>query len=71
MEISAKRVSDVLDLVEKAYPGLKDYVVDEHGRLRKHVNIFIGNDLVKDREHLSDEVLEDDQVYIMQALSGG
>ncbi|MEQ8714097.1 MAG: MoaD/ThiS family protein [Cyclobacteriaceae bacterium] len=71
MSIEKSTVSQLLESVEEAHPGLKDYIVDETGALRKHVNIFIGNDMVNDRERLSDQLSDNDEVYIMQALSGG
>lgn len=71
MSIEKSTVSQLLDSVEEVHPGLKDYIVDETGALRKHVNIFIGNDMVNDRERLSDQLTDKDEVYIMQALSGG
>ncbi|OEK00863.1 molybdenum cofactor biosynthesis protein MoaD [Roseivirga sp. 4D4] len=71
LEVSGKTVSEVLNEIENRYSGLKDYIVDENGTLRKHVNIFIGNEMVKDRERLMDELVEKDEVYVMQALSGG
>lgn len=61
----------ILQEVEAMYPGMLNYIVDEQGLLRKHVNIFVNNHLIKDREKLSDPVSKDDEVYIMQALSGG
>ncbi|MBO3697218.1 MoaD/ThiS family protein [Roseivirga sp. E12] len=71
LEVSGKTVSEILNEIETRYTGLKDYIVDENGTLRKHVNIFIGNEMVKDREGLKDELDERDEVYVMQALSGG
>ena len=71
VEVEGKTVSDVLDQIEKLHKGIKDYVVDESGVLRQHVNIFIGNELIKDRQQLSDQAGETDEIYIMQALSGG
>lgn len=69
--ISANSVAEVVTKLNKDYPGLKDYLVDEQGRLRKHVNIFIGNKLIRDKQALSDPVGDNDEVFIMQALSGG
>lgn len=71
VEVEAGTVVELLEQLEKRHPGLKDYLVDERGRLRKHVNIYIGEDLVEDRERLSDPVRASDQVLIFQALSGG
>ncbi|MFY0689364.1 MAG: molybdenum cofactor biosynthesis protein MoaD [Cyclobacteriaceae bacterium] len=70
-EIIANSLPELLNLVEKSHPGIKNYIVDEQGQLREHVNIFIGNEPVKDREKLSDAIGVQDEIYIMQALSGG
>ncbi|MDA0196010.1 MAG: MoaD/ThiS family protein [Bacteroidetes bacterium] len=64
-------VAEVLREIENHHKGIKDYIVDEADELREHVNIFIGNELIKDREKLGDAVKPDDEIYIMQALSGG
>jgi cytidyltransferase-like protein len=61
----------LIDLLEEKHPGLKNYLVDERGQLRKHVNIFVQEKLVKDRVTLKDTLKPGDEVYIMQALSGG
>lgn len=64
-------VAEALLDVERNYPGVRDYLVDERGSLRKHVNIFIGEALVRDRAALSDPVTDDAEVFVFQALSGG
>jgi hypothetical protein len=69
--VSASTVADVVREVERMAPGFAFYVCDERGRLRTHVNIFVGEERVADRQRLSDRVEPDSRVYIMQALSGG
>jgi molybdopterin converting factor small subunit len=64
-------VAEVVADLDKQSPGLADYIVDEHGALRKHVNIFLDQELIHDRQTLQDTVASDDQIYIFQALSGG
>ena len=71
VRLPGSQVSEVLDNLEKKYPGITDYLVDEEGQLRKHINIFVDGQLIKDREELSDPLREDDEVLIFQALSGG
>lgn len=71
MDIQSDTVADILNKINDSHKGLKDYIVDETGALRKHVHIFIGDEMVKDRTHLLDKLAESDEVYIMQALSGG
>ncbi len=69
--VEGRTVAEVVAFVNERHPGLADYVVDEHGALRKHVNIFLNDDLIADRLHLSDQVDEKARVFIFQALSGG
>lgn len=70
-EAAGSTIAEILTNLNGRYPGLADYILDEHGRLRKHVNIFLRDELIQDRINLSDTVQEDDLVYIFQALSGG
>ena len=64
-------VAEVVQGLEARAPGFAFYVCDERGRLRTHVNIFVGQDRVSDRQRLTDQVNSDSRVLIMQALSGG
>ena len=50
---------------------LRSYVLDEQGRLRKHVNIYLDGTLIRDRLRLSDAVAPGAEIYVLQALSGG
>lgn len=69
--VEASTVADVVREVDRLAPGIAFYICDELGRLRRHVNIFIGQDRVVDRRKLTDPVPEDSRVFILQALSGG
>lgn len=71
MKVDSRTVADVLNKVDESHVGLKDYIVDETGALRKHVHIFIGDEMIRDRVKLNDALKDSDEVYIMQALSGG
>lgn len=70
-EVSAGTAADVLVELNGRYKGIRDYLVEENGALRKHVNVFVNGAMVKDRNELSDLVGDSDEVHIIQALSGG
>lgn len=70
-EVRAGSVRQALETVFRDNPQLRSYLVDEHGRLRRHVNIFVGEEMIADREKLSDRIGPDDEIYVFQALSGG
>lgn len=64
-------VSEVIQGIEDRYPGIRSYILDDQGQVRKHVNIFVDGKMINDREQLSDSLAANSEVYIMQALSGG
>lgn len=69
--VPAGPVADALSAINNIAPGFTDYVLDEQGALRRHVNISINNTAVVDKIKLSDHIPEDATVYIFQSLSGG
>jgi molybdopterin synthase sulfur carrier subunit len=71
IDIKASDVNEVVLNIDKTYPGIKGYLLDDQGSLRKHVNIFVDGTLITDRTTLLDKITEHSEVYIMQALSGG
>ena len=68
--VEGDTVAAMVRSLDARFPGLGGYLVDERGALRKHVNIFIGTERIRDRQSLCDPVREEDHVYIFQALSG-
>jgi sulfur-carrier protein len=52
-------------------PLLRGYVLDDQGRLRANVTIFIDGRRCRDPARLDDPLQPDSQVYVLQALSGG
>ena len=71
IEVTGSTVNEVLAEIEKHFPGVSGYVMEENGALRRHVNIFINDHAIEDTRHLSDAVAGDDELHIIQALSGG
>jgi molybdopterin synthase sulfur carrier subunit len=64
-------LAEVLEAVGADYPRLKGYVLDDQGRIRKHIAIFVDG-LMRPRETALGLKLDDaSDVYVFQALSGG
>jgi molybdopterin synthase sulfur carrier subunit len=70
-EVEGTTVHGALEQVFLQSPQVRSYVLDDQGRLRKHVVIFVDNELIEDRIRLSDEVGTSSEILVMQALSGG
>jgi molybdopterin converting factor small subunit len=70
-DVAGRTVREVLDAVFAQNPRARDYVLDDQGAVRHHMQIFVGGANVRDRAGLSDEVPAGADIYVMQALSGG
>lgn len=71
VEVEGETLDAALAAVFTAQPGLRSYILDDQGALRRHINIFINDRPVRDRIRLSDPLGPDDEVYVIQALTGG
>lgn len=71
VEVEAGTVREALERVFADNPRLESYILDEQGRLRQHVAVFVAGEAVRDRNDLSDRLGEGQDVFVMQALSGG
>lgn len=61
-------VSEVLDDLDRQFPGIRFRMIDEQGQVRQHMKLWVGQEPVA---ALSEAVRDSDEVTIMQALSGG
>ena len=67
----ASSLRAVLTELEQRHPALHRSVCDETGAVRRHVNLFINTDHMRDRDGLDTALAPGDEVTIMPAVSGG
>ena len=70
-EVSGASVREALDHYFSAHDQARGYVLDDQGRLRAHMAVFINGNQIGDRDGLSDPVAGDAMIDLVQALSGG
>ncbi len=69
--VPAGSVIKAIVAINEIAPGFTDYLLDDNGALRRHVNLSIDGRMIIDKATLSDQIPENGTVYIFQALSGG
>jgi molybdopterin synthase sulfur carrier subunit len=69
--VAGATVHDALHAYFALHPAVRGYVLDEQGKLRKHVTVFVDGAQLVDRGGMSDPLRDDAQIHVMQALSGG
>ena len=71
LEVSCATVRDALGQVAARWPALVDRVLTEQGELRRHVNIFVGDESIAFLDGLSTAIDEEATITIVPAVSGG
>ncbi len=64
-------LAEVLDHLDGSYSGLKGRVLDEQGKLRRFVNVYVGNDDVRFLDELATPVADGTEISIIPAVAGG
>jgi molybdopterin synthase sulfur carrier subunit len=72
-EVQAKggSVADVVEDLERQFPGLRDRLVDEGGELRRFINIYVNEEDIRFLQGKKTALKEGDQVSIVPAIAGG
>lgn len=70
-EVEAATLRAALNAVFADNPALRDYLLDDQNRLRKHVMIFVNSEALQGRDALDRALAPRDEVFVFQALSGG
>lgn len=68
VEALGATLSELLEDLDRRYPGIRFRVIDEQDRIRKHVKLFVNREQVAG---LDTALATSDEVHIMQSLSGG
>ena len=71
LPLVVRTVRDLLDRIELTHPSLYPNVCDETGAVRRHLNIFVNADNVRDLDGLQTVLTSGDVVTIVPAVSGG
>jgi molybdopterin converting factor small subunit len=70
-DVAGANVAQALEAAFTHAPGLRGYVLDEQGHVRRHVVIYVDGRRIVDRKRLSDPVAPAGEICVFQALSGG
>ena len=69
--VAGDTVGSALDDYFARHPAVRPYVLDDQGRVRHHVTVFVDGQQLRDRGSLGERVGDATLVSVMQALSGG
>lgn len=72
-EVTAKgaTLAEVLDDLEVNHPGIRARILDDSGKVRRFINVYVGDEDVRFEKGLQTEIKEGQQVSIIPAVAGG
>ena len=71
LEIHAATIGETVNELTLNFPDLKKHLLDEKGNIRSFVNIFVGNDDIRDLQQEKTSVKTDTVISIVPAIAGG
>jgi len=69
--VEGDNIRVLIDNLETKCPGMGERLLDEHGELRRFINIFVGQEDIRFLKGLDTPVKGDDEVSIIPAIAGG
>jgi molybdopterin converting factor small subunit len=71
VQVGGSTVAEAMSDLVGQYPSLKPHLYSAEGSLRPFVNLFLGQDNVKDLQGLQTPLAEDAQLRLIPSIAGG
>lgn len=68
---SGDTLGEMIETLEREFPGLKERLCDETGELRRFVNVYVNGEDVRFQDGLGTRLSDADEVSIVPAVAGG
>lgn len=71
VEASGSNIRELIDDLDKNFPGLKERICDETGKVRRFINIYVNEEDVRFLKQDDTSLKDGDEVSIIPAIAGG
>jgi len=71
VEADGATIRELIESLERTYPGLKERICDEQDQIRRFVNVFLNDEDVRFLNESETQVKLGDEVSIVPAIAGG
>jgi sulfur-carrier protein len=71
VEAEGTTIRELIESLERSYPGLKERICDDQDQIRRFVNVFLNDEDVRFLEESETLVKSGDEVSIVPAIAGG
>lgn len=71
VDAEGKSVKDLVSNLDKNFPGIKDRICDESGKIRRFINVYVNEEDVRYLQGDTTSLKDGDEVSIIPAIAGG
>jgi molybdopterin synthase sulfur carrier subunit len=71
VDVQGDTVKSLVDDLELKFPGIKERICDETGKVRRFVNVYVNGDDIRFLQNLETSVRDGDSISIVPAIAGG
>ena len=71
VETNGTNVKELIENLDKEFPGIRERICDENGKVRKFINIYVNEEDVRFLQQEKTPVKAGDEVSIIPAIAGG
>jgi molybdopterin synthase sulfur carrier subunit len=71
VQATGATIHEIVENLEKQYPGLKERLCDERGELRRFVNVYLNDEDIRFAQGRQTTVKDGDEISIIPAIAGG
>lgn len=69
--VEASNIGELIEALDREFPGMKERLVDENGEIRKFVNFFVNDEDIRFLQGKDTPIKDGDTVAIIPAIAGG
>lgn len=71
IDARAANIKELIVDLEKNFPGLKERICDETGKIRRFINIYVNEEDIRFLQNDATDLKDGDEVSIIPAIAGG
>jgi molybdopterin synthase sulfur carrier subunit len=69
--VSSANIKELIEDLEKRFPGIKERICDETGKIRRFINIYVNEEDVRFLQQEETPLKDGDEISIIPAIAGG
>jgi len=71
VQVTADTVGDLIEDLERQFPGMRERLVEESGEIRRFINIYVNEEDIRFLQGAKTALKLGDEVSIVPAIAGG